>query len=103
MITGDIYKLEVRESIPGKGIAIAVWYKGDNTAGSFINPWKVFIVCKDNLGNKALAKDVVIRSAGFSDSFTQRLWTMPNRTITLEVRLYAHEDSLKGWDWSWWK
>ena len=102
MITGNIYKLEVQESVPGKGIAIGVWYRGDNTAGSLINPWKVFVACRDNLGNKKMAKDVVIRSATFSDSFSERLWTMPNKTITLEVRLYAHEDSNIAWDWAWW-
>ena len=103
MITGDIYKLEIRQKTPGKPIVIAVWYSGNNTLGSLLNPWRVYVACKDNLGNKLMAKDAVIRSASLDDSFDRTLWVMPNRTITLEVRLYAHEDTSKVWSWTWLK
>lgn len=100
-ITGGIISLSVPQVKAGEYIDITMAYNGYNPNGSFWNPWKIFVVAKDSLGNRELVKDVDVRDDEFSDSGTWRLWKMPSSAMTLEIRLYGH-DELVPWDWGWW-
>lgn len=102
MITGEITKLIVKPAKPGEYIDIELAYAAYNPEGSFFDWWKIFIIAKDSLGNKEMVKDADVKSDNFNDSGEWRLWKMPSKEITLEVRLYGHNE-LEPWDWSWWK
>lgn len=101
MISGKITSFSIKPVKAGEYLDLIIAYNASNPGGSFINPWKIFIVAKDSLGNKEMVKDADVRSDSFSDSGTWRLWKMPASTITLEVRLYGH-DEIVPWDWRWW-
>lgn len=101
LITGGITSLTVPQVKAGAYIDITIAYNAYNPNGSFWNPWKIFLVAKDSLGNKELVKDATIYSNKFSDSGTWRLWKMPSQNISLVIRLFGH-DEVKSWDWAWW-
>ena len=101
VITGAITSLNVTPVKAGAYIDISIAYNAYNPNGSFLNPWKIFIVAKDSAGNKELVKDANVLSDRFSDSGSWRLWQMPAKEITLEVRLYGH-DEVVPWNWAWW-
>ena len=101
MISGKITSFTVEQVKPGEYINIKMAYDATNPNGSFWNPWKIFVVAKDSAGNRELVKDADVKSDKFTDSGTWRLWKMPAQTITLEVRLYGH-DEIVPWDWRWW-
>ena len=100
-ITGQITSLSVPQVKAGAYIDIVIAYNAYNPNGSFWNPWKIFIVAKDNLGHKDMAKDADVRDDEFSDSDSLRLFQMPSQSIQLEIRLYGH-DELVSWNWDWW-
>lgn len=100
-ITGTITYLDVPEVKAGAYIDINITYNAYNPNGSFWNWWKIFVVAKDSLGNKEEVKAATVTSDRFSDSGSWRLWKMPGQPITLEIRLYGHDEVLP-WDWSWW-
>jgi len=103
VITGSISSLTVDPRQPGEYIDIKIAYSASNPkGGSFLDPWKIFIVAKDNAGNKKMVKDANVTNPTFQDSGTWRLWQMPNTPISLEVRLYAHQEVVP-WNWDWWK
>ena len=100
-LDGAINSLVVPQVKAGAYIDITLNYWASNTEGSLLHAWKIFVVAKDNLGNKELVKDADVRAATFTDSGNWRLWQMPGQAIRLEVRLYAL-DAIEPWDWSWW-
>ena len=108
-IYGTISVLTVPPVKAGAYIDIDITYYVVNPNGSFWNPWKVFIVAKDSMGKKEMVKDVTVKDdeypagalSGNLQRDTLRLWQMPNQAITLQIRLYAH-DEVVSWNWVWW-
>lgn len=101
MISGKITSFKIPQVKAGEYLDVTLEYNAFNPNGSFFNPWKIFVVAKDSIGNKEMVKDADVRSDKFTDSGTWRLWKMPNSTITVEVRLFGH-DEIVPWDWRWW-
>ena len=102
-ITGNIITVEVPRVPAGQPIKVTTECTAHNPDGSFINAWALFIVAKDNAGHRQMLKHYTIHSSiANCPSDTWVLWNMPNTTITLEVRLYGHDETL-DWDWNWWK
>lgn len=102
VIYGSIKSLIVPPRQPGEYIDIEISYEATNPKGaSVLDPWKIFLVAKDDAGNKEMVKDADVVTGTFSETDSLRLWKMPNVPINLEVRLYAHQE-IVPWDWSWW-
>lgn len=106
VITGSISSITIAPRQPGEYIDMVISYSASNPkGGSTLDPWRLFIISKDNLGNKDVhtvgALDR-ITDPSIDATETLKLWQMPNEPISLEVRLYAHQE-LKSWNWDWWK
>jgi len=104
VITGSISSLTVDPRQPGEYIDIKISFSASNPkGGSLLDPWKIFIVAKDTAGNKEMVKDANVTNPTYSQTNGSfRLWQMPSTPISLEVRLYAHQEVV-GWDWAWWQ
>ena len=101
MITGKIVSCSIPQVKAGAQIKMAITYSCNNPQGSAIDPWKFYIVAKDDVGNQKLVKTADVRADYFKDSDSLNLWVMPSKAINLEVRIYGHNE-LESWNWNWW-
>lgn len=101
MITGKIVSCSIPQVKAGVTIKMDISYSCNNPQGSFLDPWKFYIVAKDDAGNRKLVKTADVRGDYFKDSDSLNLWVMPSKAINLEVRIYGHNE-LVSWNWNWW-
>ena len=102
MIGAAITKLEVPAKKAGQTLVMDIAYTITGTGATLANPVKIFIVAKDDVGNKKELKGLTLWRDSYSGTDSLNLWPMPSRIIKLEVRIYWHPE-IKGWDWAWWK
>ena len=100
-ITGSITSLNIPQVKAGQQIVMNISYDCRNPDGSWFDPWKFYLVAKDSLGNKKLVKTADVRADYFKDSDSLNLWSMPSQNITIEIRMYGHNE-LESWNWNWW-
>ncbi|GAI41972.1 unnamed protein product [marine sediment metagenome] len=105
MITGKITKVEIPSEIP-VGDEIEVRVDGDLTdptkhAADF---WCGVFAAKTSEGIKDFDKFTGNGSRIGPELPTPRLHLgiMPNRSVSIEVRLFGHDDYWEDWDWNTW-
>jgi len=99
-IIGNISRLSVAQVKPGDYIDIDISFEASNPGALY---WKLFLVAMDNLGNKELVQATRVLGGSFTKSDRYRLWKMPSQTITIDVRLFGHDDAAYDWHWSDWR
>lgn len=101
-IAATITSLTIAPRKVGEILLADISYTISGTGAALLNPVKIFIVAKDNMGNKKELKGLTLWQDSYSGEDTLNMWQMPNATITVEVRIYWHSEVV-GWDWTWWK